>query len=162
VLGVVAGRDEEVCQDGELVLRQLLPVLRPVVLVRPLELLEDGLDGGWDGWWVVQVVGEGHEDGRQGGRDAVGGGEDEGGEAENAGVSSEYSRALLSLPGHNTIQYDGVRHLELRLVLPLPGFPSQLAADLYSTVQCSAARDQNIGVPPPSGSQPAGWRPHPR
>ena len=38
-LGIVAGGDEEVCEDGQLVLGERLLVLRPVVLVGSLEVL---------------------------------------------------------------------------------------------------------------------------
>ena len=70
VSGVVARADQQICQLAQLILGEGSLVLGPVVLVRPLELLEDGLDGGWDGRRVVQMVGEGHEDGGQGGEGA--------------------------------------------------------------------------------------------
>ena len=41
-LGIVAGGDKEVCQDGQLVLGERLLVLCPVVLVGSLEVLKKG------------------------------------------------------------------------------------------------------------------------
>ena len=40
-LGIVAGRDEEVCKDSQLVLGECLFVLCPVVLVGSLEVLQN-------------------------------------------------------------------------------------------------------------------------
>ena len=42
-LGIVAGGDEEVCEDGQLVLGERLLVLCPVVLVGSLEVLQKKL-----------------------------------------------------------------------------------------------------------------------
>ena len=42
-LGIVAGGDKEVCQDGQLVLGERLLVLRPVVLVGSLEVLQKNI-----------------------------------------------------------------------------------------------------------------------
>ena len=42
-LGIVAGRDEEVSEDGQLVLGERLLVLRPVVLVGSLEVLQKNI-----------------------------------------------------------------------------------------------------------------------
>ena len=81
--GVIAGRNEEVGEDTQLVLSQFLFVLGPVILVGSLEVLKDILDGGryWRG--VMQVVGEDHQNVRQVGRDIVGTGVNEGTEAKD-------------------------------------------------------------------------------
>ena len=42
-LSIVAGGDEEVCEDGQLVLGERLLVLRPVVLVGSLEVLQKNI-----------------------------------------------------------------------------------------------------------------------
>ena len=42
-LGIVAGGDEEVCEDGQLVFGERLLVLRPVVLVGSLEVLQKNI-----------------------------------------------------------------------------------------------------------------------
>ena len=72
-LCIVAGRDEEVCEDGQLVLGERLLVLRPVVLVGSLEVLqknivqllivqhdiahlEDFFDGGRYGDGVMEMI----------------------------------------------------------------------------------------------------------
>ena len=43
-LGVVAGRNQQISQDGQLVVGKLHLVLVPVVLVGPLEVLQTLLD----------------------------------------------------------------------------------------------------------------------
>ena len=114
--GVVAGRHQEVGEDTELVLSQLLLVLRPVVLVGSLEVLEDVLDGGGHGLGVVEVVGEDHEDIWEVWWDVVGAGVDEGTEAQHRGVPADQGCRLAALKGCQ--------------ILLSPGLLPQLLGDL--------------------------------
>jgi len=61
VLGVVAGRDQEICQLRQLIICELELVLDPVVLVCSLEALETFLDRGWNWLLVVQVTAQVHQ-----------------------------------------------------------------------------------------------------
>ena len=51
-LGIVAGGDEEVCEDGQLVLCERLLVLCPVVLVGSLEVLQKK----WFCLWLFNMI----------------------------------------------------------------------------------------------------------
>jgi len=55
-LGIVAGGDQEVSEDGQLVLGEGLLVLRPVVLVGSLEVLEDFFNRGRYRDGVMEVI----------------------------------------------------------------------------------------------------------
>lgn len=97
LLGVVAGRHEEVCEHGQLVLREGQLVFGPVVLVGPLEVLENLLDCCRDGDRVVEMVREQHQDRREALRDIVGTGHYKGAETKNTCMSEQNSLGLLGL-----------------------------------------------------------------
>ena len=78
-------------------------MLRPVVLVRPLELLEHVLDGGGHGLGVVEVVSQDHEDVGEVTGDVIGAGVDKCTETKHSCMSPQDSFGLNTLESGNIL-----------------------------------------------------------
>ena len=71
LLGIIILTDQKIVYHNELIFRELCAMILPVVLVRPLELVETFLDRNWGWLRVIEVSRQLHEEIGQEWRDIV-------------------------------------------------------------------------------------------